>query len=130
MLIMTLQWGGNTYEWKSPLIITLLCASAVLLGSFAAWEKFVGENAMFPYSMLRKKVVWASCLTMFLMQGCALIYLYYLPLYFQAVRDVSPLASGLYNSPGIGSQMVLAVVSGILGKAVFSESVRLMLNHV
>jgi hypothetical protein len=130
MLIMTLQWGGVTYEWKSPLIIGLLCASAGLLGLFAAWERFVGENAMFPYSVLRQKVVWASCLTMFLMQGCALIYLYYLPLYFQAVKDVLPLASGLYNSPGIGSQMVLAVVSGILGKIVVPGNVIEMLNHV
>ena len=101
----------------SPVIIGLLCASLVLLSLFAMWERFVvGENAMFPYSMLRKRVVWASCLTIFLLQGCALIYLYYLPMYFQAVKGESPFSSGLYNSPGIGSQMLLAAVSGVLGK--------------
>ena len=113
----TLQWGGSIYEWMSPVIIGLLCASLVLLSLFAMWERFVvGENAMFPYSMLRKRVVWASCLTIFLLQGCALIYLYYLPMYFQAVKGESPFSSGLYNSPGIGSQMLLAAVSGVLGK--------------
>lgn len=115
-LFMALQWGGSVYEWSSHVVIGTLCASAVLLASFATWERFVGENAMFPYSMLRKQVVWASCLTMFLLQGCALIYLYYLPIYFQAVKGTTPFVSGLYNSPGIGSQMLLAAVSGVLGK--------------
>ena len=115
-MFMTLQWGGSLYEWTNTVIIGLLCASVSSFALFAVWEKFVGENAMFPYSMLRKRVVWASCLTMFLLQGCALIYLYYLPLYFQAVKGASPLSSGLYNSPGIGSQMLLAAVSGVLGE--------------
>ncbi|KAK6063594.1 major facilitator superfamily transporter [Seiridium cupressi] len=114
ILFMALQWGGSAYEWSNPVIIGLLCASAVLVGLLFMWENFVGENAMFPYSMLRKRVVWASCLTMFLLQGCALVYLYYLPIYFQAVKGKSPLTSGLYNSPGIASQMLLAAVSGIL----------------
>ncbi|KAE8365531.1 MFS general substrate transporter [Aspergillus caelatus] len=114
-LFMTLQWGGSIYEWMSPVIIGLLGASILLFTLFAGWERFVvGENAMFPYSMLRKRVVWASCLTIFLLQGCALIYLYYLPMYFQSVKGTSPLSSGVYNSPGIGSQMLLAAVSGVL----------------
>lgn len=126
---MALQWGGSVYEWSNPVILGLLCASVGLFAFFSVWEKFVGENAMFPYSMLRKRVVWASCLTMFLLQGCALVYLYYLPIYFQAVKGASPLASGLYNFPGIGSQMLLAAVSGVLGK-LFSkrEFVRSLLN--
>jgi hypothetical protein len=113
---MTLQWGGSIYEWTNAVTIVLLCASVGSFALFAVWEKFVGENAMFPYSMLRKRVIWASCLTMFLLQGSALIYLYYLPIYFQAVKGASPLSSGLYNSPGIGSQMLLAAVSSVLGK--------------
>ncbi|EFQ35394.1 major facilitator superfamily transporter [Colletotrichum graminicola] len=113
-LFMALQWGGSVYAWSNPVITGMLCASGGLFAVFSAWEKFVGENAMFPYSVLRKRVVWASCLTMFLMQGCALIYLYYLPIYFQAVRGSSPLSSGVYNSPGIGSQMLLAAISGVL----------------
>lgn len=115
-LFMALQWGGNGYKWTDALVFGLLSASIGLLGTFTAWEKFVGENAMFPYSMLRQRVIWASCLTIFLLQGCALIYLYYLPIYFQAVKGVSPLSSGLYNFPGIGSQMLLAAVSGIVGE--------------
>ncbi|KAK3301208.1 major facilitator superfamily transporter [Chaetomium fimeti] len=113
-LFMALQWGGGVYEWSNPVILGLLCASVGLFAFFSVWEKFVGENAMFPYSMLRKRVVWASCLTMFLLQGCALVYLYYLPIYFQVVKGASPFASGLYNSPGIGSQMLLAAISGVL----------------
>lgn len=126
-LFMALQWGGSVYEWSSHAVIGALCASAGFLASFAAWERFVGENAMFPFSMLRKRVVWASCLTMFLLQGSALIYLYYLPIYFQAVKGTTPFASGLYNSPGIGSQMLLAAVSGVLGMFSLKWNWRLLL---
>ncbi|KAF9884918.1 hypothetical protein FE257_000909 [Aspergillus nanangensis] len=114
-LFITLQWGGSNYKWTSPVIVGLLCVSVLLLSMFSLWERsVVGENAMFPYSMLRRRVVWASCLTILLLQGCALIYLYYLPMYFQSVKGESPLSSGFYNSPGIGSQMLLAAVSGVL----------------
>ncbi|KAK9242014.1 hypothetical protein V1506DRAFT_572943 [Lipomyces tetrasporus] len=39
---------------------------------------------------------------------------YYLPIYFQAVRGVSPLTSGVYLLPSILSQLLFAVGSGIL----------------
>ncbi|KAF2120200.1 major facilitator superfamily transporter [Lophiotrema nucula] len=114
MFLMALQWGGTFYPWRSAMIVGLFCGAAGTAIIFATWEKSVGDNAMFPYSMLRKRVVWSSCVVIFLFQGCALIYSYYVPTYFQAVKGVSPLASGVYNSPGIGSQMVFAGVSSVL----------------
>jgi hypothetical protein len=75
------------------------------------------ENAMFPYSMLRERVVWSSCVVILLFQGCALVYSFFVPIYFQASRNAAPVWSGLYNSPGIGSQMIVAGASSALGKS-------------
>lgn len=43
---------------------------------------------------------------------------YYLPVYFQAVKNVSPILSGVYMLPGILFQLVFAVMSGLLSMSI------------
>ncbi|KAL3426835.1 efflux pump [Phlyctema vagabunda] len=114
MFLMALQWGGSEYPWKSATIIGLFCGAGGMLAIFAAWESYVGDEAMIPYSVVRKKVVWSSCLVIGFFFGSVLVHTYYLPIYFQAVRGTSPTMSGVDVLPGILSQMLLAVVSGVL----------------
>lgn len=116
MFLMALEWGGTEYPWRSATIIGLFCGAGGTLVIFAAWEYHVGDEAMVPYSMLRKRVVWSSCLVIGFFFGCLLIFSYYLPIYFQAVKGVSPALSGVYVLPGILSQMMMAVISGVLGE--------------
>lgn len=115
-LLLALEWGGTAYSWWGATIIGLLSAAAVTLLLFVYWEYRQGDDAIYPYSMLRGKVVWSSCLFILLFQGAALIYSYYLPMYFQAVKGLSPSQSGLYNSPGILSQMIVGALSGVLSQ--------------
>jgi len=42
---------------------------------------------------------------------------YYLPLYFQAVKGVSPTTSGIYSFPSVGSTIVGTILAGILCKS-------------
>jgi hypothetical protein len=97
--------------------IVLFLGAAVTFTVFGVWEYLAKENAMFPYSMLRERVVWSSCVVILLFQGCALVYSFFVPIYFQASKGAAPVWSGLYNSPGIGSQMIVAGVSSALGKS-------------
>ncbi|KAH7374212.1 major facilitator superfamily transporter [Cadophora sp. MPI-SDFR-AT-0126] len=92
----------------------LFLGAAATFAIFGVWEYVAKENAMFPYSMLRKRVVWSSCVVILLFQGCALVYSFFVPIYFQASKGAAPVWSGLYNSPGIGSQMIVAGVSSAL----------------
>jgi len=71
---------------------------------------------MIPFSMISKRAVWSSCLVMLFLMSVVLCLSYYLPIYFQAVRGVSPMLSGVYLLPGILSQLLMAIVSGALGK--------------
>jgi hypothetical protein len=70
---------------------------------------------MIPLSMLRQRIIYSSILNMFAFAGAMLVVSYYLAIYFQAVKGVSPMLSGVYLLPSILSQMLLAVTSGILG---------------
>ena len=115
MVLMALQWGGQKYSWSSSTIIGLFCGGAGALLAFLSWEWHIGEKAMIPFSVLRERVVWCSCLVIGLFFASLLVFSYYLPIYFQTVKGVSPTMSGVYMLPSVLSQMATSVVSGVLG---------------
>jgi hypothetical protein len=116
MLLLALQWGGVTYAWSSATIIGLFCGSAGNAIIFAAWEYKHGDMAMIPWSMVRQRIVWCSAFLMLFFFGAQMITSYYIAIYFQAVKGVTPTLSGVYFLPSVLSQMVLAIISGVLGK--------------
>jgi nitrate/nitrite transporter NarK len=116
MLLLALQWGGTEHAWNSATIIGLFCGAGAMLVVFAAWEYHAGDNAMIPYSMVKIRVVWCSCLVITFFFGMQLTTSYYLPIYFQAVKGVSPSLSGVYVLPSILVMMLGAIIGGILRK--------------
>jgi hypothetical protein len=74
-----------------------------------------GEEAMVPYSMIRIRAVWSSCLVMLFFFGMLELASYYMPIYFQSVNNATPLLSGVYMLPSIISQLISTVVGGALG---------------
>lgn len=121
-LLLALQYGvsGNEYAWSSPTVIGLFIGSGATFIAFIIWEYRHGDDAMIPLSMLSQTIVWTSCLVCSMLTSTAMIGSYFLPIYFQAVRDVSPMISGVYLLPSILSQLAVAVVSGgLVGKLGF-----------
>ena len=116
MCLLAVQWGGTQYAWNSATIIGLFCGAAATLMIFLLWEARAGDRAMIPFSMLKNRVVWVSCLYMFCFYSSMMLWIYYLPIYFQSVRGISPTLSGVYMLPLIAGQMIGAMSSGILSK--------------
>ncbi|KAK9482894.1 major facilitator superfamily domain-containing protein [Lipomyces starkeyi] len=112
--LLALQYGGSQYSWNSATVIGLFCGAGGTFAFFLAWEYYKGKDAMIPFYMVRQRAVWSSCLVMLVLMSMTMCASYYLPIYFQAVRGVSPLTSGVYLLPSILSQMLFAVGSGIL----------------
>jgi hypothetical protein len=112
--LLPLQWGGNQYPWDSVVVICLFCTAFATMIIFIVWEYFTGENAMIPLSILRIRVVWSSCLYYGMQAGSSLCGIYYIPIYFQAVKGVSPITSGVWILPTILSQLFSALLFGIL----------------
>ena len=54
-LLFALQWGGNKYPWNSATVIALICASPILFVLFIAWEHRVGNKAMMPLVLFKRK---------------------------------------------------------------------------
>lgn len=114
-VLLALEWGGSRYVWRSATIIGLFCGAASTFCVYLAWEYRRGDSAMIPFSMVRRRIVWCSCLVCFLFMGSMIITSYYMPIYFQAVRNATPTMSGVYILPAIIGQLLFAAVSGILG---------------
>jgi Fungal trichothecene efflux pump (TRI12) len=115
-LMLALEYGGITFPWNSAQVIGLFCGAGGTFIIFLAWNYYKGDEAMIPFSMVRKRIVWASCLTYGLFMGQLFCVSYYLPIYFQGVKGASPTLSGVYVLPGVISHVISGISSGILGK--------------
>ncbi|KIM97024.1 hypothetical protein OIDMADRAFT_44464 [Oidiodendron maius Zn] len=112
-LLLALQYGGIKFAWNSRQIIGLFCGAGATFVLFLAWDYYKGDAAMIPYSMVRKRTVWASCLVYGFLMGQLFCVSYYLPIYFQGVKGASPTLSGVYVLPGILSHVISSLGSGL-----------------
>ncbi|KAK0716265.1 major facilitator superfamily-domain-containing protein [Lasiosphaeris hirsuta] len=115
MLLLGLEYGGRSHPWNSATVIGLLVGSVATFVVFFFWEGRQGDEAMFPLGMIKRREVWTSLVTTMLIMGAVvLVNAFYLPIYFQSVKGVSPFTSGVYVLPNILSSLIFSVVSGLL----------------
>ncbi len=116
MVLMALQWGGVKYPWRSATVVGLFVGGGVLVAVFVGWQRFMGEYALIPGSVVRRRAVAVACVFAFCQMGGLAVMSYYLPEWFQAVQGVSPLDSGVRVLPSVVSQIVGILVVGALGE--------------
>ncbi|PHH70099.1 hypothetical protein CDD82_7344 [Ophiocordyceps australis] len=111
-LLLALQFGGQTYPWKSAQVIGLLCGAAGTAVAWYFWNRYRGDDAMMPRRMIGQWNVLASGLYTALLSSALYAGVYYLPLYFQAVNDASAMSSAVYLLPMIIAQLIAAGIAG------------------
>lgn len=114
MALLALQWGGSTYPWKSATIIGLFLGFGGLCVVFILWQFYKGEAAMLPMSILLNRTVASSSLTLAFAYGAIFSVIYYLPEWFQVVKGVGPIRSGVMSLPTFIPQIAAALLSGAL----------------
>ncbi|XXH00029.1 hypothetical protein Hte_006370 [Hypoxylon texense] len=114
MFLMALQFGSSEYPWNSATVIGLFVGAGVAIGIFLFWEHREGDNAMIPFSMVRKRIVWVSSMQFTFLMTTVFVLAQFAPIYFQSVKGVGPSLSGVYMLPNILSGLVFVVLSGIL----------------
>jgi MFS family permease len=98
-LLLALQYGGVTHAWNSSVVIGLLVGFVVMVLALIAIEIWQGERAMLTPRLMRQRTVWVNGLWGFFFAGSYFVTLYYLPIYFQSIDNVSPIGSGVRNIP-------------------------------
>ena len=115
-LLLGLEYGGNQYSWNSATVIGLLCGAIATFVVFGVWEHHMGQDAMLPGSLIKRRVIWSSSMMFAMLFGLTVPMLFYTPLYFQSIRGKSALNSGVAMLPTVVGQLFAAVISGVMSK--------------
>ena len=113
-LLLALQWGGSTYSWQNARIIALLIIFGLCMIVFIAIQRWKGEAATVPPRIfLQRSILSGACFSLF--GGSALmIMVYYLPIWFQAIKGVSAVKSGIMTVPIILALVIANILAGVV----------------
>ncbi|KAF7191068.1 MFS gliotoxin efflux transporter gliA [Pseudocercospora fuligena] len=113
-ILLALQWGGVTKSWGSGDVIATLVVFGVLLVVLCVLEPWLGEYAAVNTRLLRTKTFAFLMTFQVILAGGFFILLYYLPIYFQAVKGVNASESGVRGIPLVIGASIFSIVSGIV----------------
>lgn len=111
-LLLALQWGGSKYPWKDGRIIALFVISGILVSIFIAIQFWQQENATVPPRILKQRSMAASVWFSFCIGGSFFVLVYYLPIWFQAIKGTTATESGIRNLPMIMGLVIMSLVAG------------------
>ena len=112
--ILALHYGGMKYAWNSSQVVGLLVGFVMLSAAFAAWEWCQEDRAMVPFRLAGERVYIVSSVFAFFFSGAYFLIIYYLPIYFQVIDNVSAAMSGVRNLP-----LILAVTISMLAAGAY-----------
>lgn len=112
-LLLALQWGGATYAWSSWRIILLFVIFAVTAIAFAIVQVLTPETASIPARIITQRSVFLATMFTFFIAGSMLMLVYYMPIWFQTVKQVAALKSGIYTLPLVLSLVCSSILTGI-----------------
>ncbi|PKY04608.1 MFS general substrate transporter [Aspergillus campestris IBT 28561] len=112
-LMLPVQMGGTTpWEWDSARVIALFVASGVLAIIFGVHQVWRGDRALLPLRILRNRDLMAGAWFNLCIEGALLVITYYLPIWFQAVRNASAIKSGVMTLPTMLGLILTATATG------------------
>jgi EmrB/QacA subfamily drug resistance transporter len=110
-LLLGLVWGGRQYAWTSAHVLGAIAASALLLATFALWERRVPETII-PFDVVRQRTIAASLACMALIGMAMFGTISYVPLFVQGVIGTSATSSGIVLTPLMLGAVTASVLSG------------------
>jgi hypothetical protein len=100
-LLLALQWGGSKYPWSSWRIILLFVIFGILISIFIGIQFWKGDNATVPFRIIKQRSMASACWFALCVGGSFFVFVFYLPIWFQAIKNVSATKSGIMNLPMI-----------------------------
>ncbi|RHZ55920.1 MDR family MFS transporter [Aspergillus thermomutatus] len=116
-VLLALQWGGTKYNWGNARIIALFIVFGVLITIFIGLELWAQDKATVPPRLIKNRNVWGSAFYCFCLSAAFMLFVYYLPIWFQAIKDVSATKSGIMNLPMLLGTVIMSLLSGVMVSA-------------
>lgn len=109
-LLLALQWGGSEYNWGNARIIALFVLFGILIIAFIGIQFWKGEYATVPPRIISQRSIASASFFSACLGASFFLLIYFVPIWFQAIKNVSATKSGIMNLP-----MVLGVVIWSMG---------------
>jgi EmrB/QacA subfamily drug resistance transporter len=109
--LLALTWGGRSYPWLSPVILSLFATTVISLLLFLWQEKRV-EHPILPLDLFRIPAFSITNLTTFMISMSFLGVVMFMPLYMQVVQGISATNSGMALFPLMIGTMVSSILAG------------------
>ncbi len=110
-LLLVTTWGGKTYDWTSPIIISYTLGAIAFLVLFLYHEKAV-EEPILPLPLFRNRIFTVCSIASFISGVAMFAAMIYLPLFLQVAHGASPTSSGLQMLPLMAGLTSTSVLSG------------------
>ncbi|KAF0329651.1 major facilitator superfamily transporter [Colletotrichum asianum] len=111
-LLLALQWGGVEYDWNSARIIALLVLAGVFLITFIAIQILFPKTATVPPRIITQRSIGFAAFAALTLGAQAMMFTYYIPIWFQAIKGYSAVDSGIRTLPLVLTMMVFSVITG------------------
>ncbi|ETS78422.1 hypothetical protein PFICI_10484 [Pestalotiopsis fici W106-1] len=98
-LFIALSWAGIEYSWTDGKVIGPIVTFVVLMALFVYYQHVRGEAAALPPRIIGKRSIIAGAVFAIGTNSSINILEYYLPTYYQTVREYSPGSSGYMIIP-------------------------------
>jgi hypothetical protein len=114
LLLLGLDFGGAIFPWDSPKVICLILFGTLMTGFFLFSEKRLAKYPLMPLGVFKD---WSNDATFLLAFAHSMVSIgieFYLPLYFQSVKQASPIRSGVLIVPMMVTEAAVDIMVGIL----------------
>lgn len=114
LLLIPVSGGGSTYAWNSTLVIVLFVIGGLCLVLFVLVEWKIPDLPMIPLRLFKTPLLTLLLIFHFLFGMAYYGFQYYLPYYFQIVRQDSSIRTAVFLLPLVLTQSLLSTVAGNL----------------
>lgn len=112
-ILLATSFGGATWAWSSPQIITLYALGAVFAGIFV-WAETRAVEPVMPLHLFRNSIFTLSLVASFALAMMMFGAIIYIPVYAQGVMGVSASESGLILMPLMLGMILFGILAGFL----------------
>lgn len=112
-LLLALEWGGSVYPWSSAPLIGLLVTLGVAAVCFVGIQVWKQDKGTVPPRIIKQQSVVCSAIYVFSAGGALNVFQYFLPIWFQAIKGMTPFVSGTRVLPTTLGTVVFSFIAGI-----------------